>query len=429
MTVFGIPGRRLVHWATAIMTSISAMPGALIAQCPCGNTGAMEWGDVAYRELSGWPDAVNYNHAGVFSGIKQSTGEERVMHSVGWTANLDTTREEAFTVMTSGTTYYGAYTSFSGSGAQPGFTSRRAILLAAEELVNAAKGYEMWNAINYAGLSFNGTVADILDIRCDGFSEYVYEKSAWMGWFPYSTPANWSILDHVGDHNDAPDLTRNPDTECSPWAQRGAPGHPTNFGNTKFRPSVVDFPTYEITQLAGVGFTNVTVRATDRSGINAIGFQRPEDAGWQSSGRQSQFPANTSFSYAFNVTTTGYVYYYAVDGGGNQPLYAQSVWVDVASPSSTTSSAQTSRSTTTVANSSSSTSLSSSSTTTIGNSSSSSSTSMSSTTTVIGGSSSSSTSRKQHHDSDWWQHQLEHVEEQHDNRHDDDDSWLYRRSL
>jgi hypothetical protein len=296
-----------------------------------GNTTAQEYGDAAYRYLNfvGW-FGYNYNHTGIFSGLRQSDGVPQAMEAVNF---FTTTREADFAeITTNNGDYYGAYTL---SNLSLSFTGRKAIVSTAKQLADAAIPYTVANALDYKGGSFNGTVSDIDNIRCDGFVEYTYEKNGIQVWRNTTDPSGeWSIVSFPDNHNDAPDLTVNPNRELSPWAQRGAPasGGPryggSNPNNTYLTlDAVIALPVYELTQVAGPGYVDVTIRASDTSGIHQIGYRRPGDSGWQYSPRQPQHPTSDSYAYTVRVTTEGYLDYYAQDNGGNFPPGAEAVYI------------------------------------------------------------------------------------------------------
>ena len=309
-----------------------------------GNTSAQEYGDAVYRELDGLAGFLgyNYNHAAVFAGL-DSVHEGKVMEALG----SGTTTHEAYfydEFTSYGTGYYGAYTL---NNRTMSFTDRKNVVATASDLVNAAIAYpstflQAPVCLVYYGGSFDGTVADISNIRCDGVVEYAYEKNNYRVWRNQSYgDATWSIVLYPDYHNDRPDNTRNPEREASPWSQRGAPcatGPIPSYGcsysgpDTKLNSAaVINLPTYQVTQSAGNGYVDVTVRATDESGIHYIGYERPGDSGWSYSPTQPQHPSSDSYSYTVRVTSSGYFYAFAVDNGGNYPTSAPGYQVTVTS--------------------------------------------------------------------------------------------------
>ncbi len=176
------------------------------------------------------------------------------------------------------------------------FTDRRNVVTTAIDLVNAAIPYpstflQIPVCIVYFGGSFDGTISDISNIRCDGFVEYCYEKNNLRIWRNQDyVDSAWSIVFYPDLNNDRPDLSRNPEDEASPWAQRCAPcatGPNTTLGcyylpsDTKMTSAaIIHLPTYVVTTNGGPGYLDVTIQATDESGIHLIGVVKPgEEAG------------------------------------------------------------------------------------------------------------------------------------------------------
>lgn len=213
--------------ALSLFVMLSGQGAQIFAQ-DRGNTSAQEYGDPVYRELGGTAGFLgyDYNHAGVFAGMN-SGHNGRVLQALG----SGTTTEEVYFAneFTSfGSTYYGAYTL---NNRTMSFTDRRNVVTTAIGLVNAAipypstfLGLEIPVCIVYYGGTFDGTISDISNIRCDGFVEYCYEKNNFRVWRNQAyVDSAWSIVVYPDLNNDRPDNTRNPEREASPWTQRGAP--------------------------------------------------------------------------------------------------------------------------------------------------------------------------------------------------------------
>jgi phosphodiesterase/alkaline phosphatase D-like protein len=321
-----------------------------------GNTTAQEYGDAVYRQLD--PSAsfgYDYNHTAIFAGL-DSGNNGNVLQALG---SGYVTHEEYFNYAfrNYGSAYYGAYTL---NNRTMTFTDRRNVVTTAIGLVNAAIPYpstflEIPVCIVYYGGSFDGTIADISNIRCDGFVEYCYEKNNFRVWRnQLYVDSAWSIVLYPDLNNDRPDITRNPEDEASPWAQRGAPcatGPNTGFGcsylapDTKMTtPAVMNLPTYQVTTNGGPGYLDVTIQATDASGIHLIAVVKPGEASWTYSPTQPQHPTSASYSWTTRITNSGTLYYAAIDNGGNAPTVAQtpSVTLNVPPPSIPTATAATS---------------------------------------------------------------------------------------
>jgi hypothetical protein len=310
------------------------------AQIPLyGNLQAQEYGDAVYRALGFWSSVgLDYNHTGVFSGVSGSH-VARVMEAKGEAlpSSDDTTVEvDLYEFNGPSQTYYGAYTK---SNLTVNFTGRKSIVATASSLVDAYKSYVIFDALDYYGLSFDGSIAGISYIRCDGVVEYCYEANGYILWWPTANPSHWNIAVYPDDHNDAPTPPTDPSYEFSPFAQRGAPGG--SFfgqpGNTYLtRPSVISLPTYQLTQVTNAGYADVTIQATDESGIHYIGYIKPGETNWNYSPTQAQHP--TSDTYAFGpvrLTNSGTLYVFAMDNGGNLPAFATNYTITVPPPDTT----------------------------------------------------------------------------------------------
>jgi len=311
-----------------------------------GNISAQEYGDAVYRTLQGYW-GYDYNHTAIFSGL-DSVHEEKVRQALG---PGYTTEEVYFSdeFTSYGSGYYGAYTL---NNRTMSFTDRKSVVKIASDLVNAAIPYPSTSfpyfipvCIVYYGSSFDGSVADISNIRCDGFVEYCYEKNGFRVWRNQDyADSTWSIVLYPDENNNRPDITRNPEDEASPWAQRGAPcatGPQVLTGGCSYlapdtkmtSAAVINLPTYQVTYTPGNGYVDVTVLATDESGIHYIGYMKPGDSAWSYSPTQPQDPTSDSYSYTVRVTTSGTFYTFAVDNGGNYPQYANGYIVTVSSQS------------------------------------------------------------------------------------------------
>ena len=325
---------------------LSGQVSSLFAQ-DRGNTTAQEYGDAVYRQLD--PSAsfgYDYNHTAIFAGL-DGGNNGNVLQALG---SGYVTHEEYFNYAFKnyGSAYYGAYTL---NNRTMTFTDRRSVVTTAISLVNAAIPYPSTSfqipvCIVYNGASFDGTIADISNVRCDGFVEYCYEKNNFRVWRNQDyVDTAWSIILYPDLNNDRPDITRNPENEASPWTQRGAPcatGPNTEFGCSYFLPdtklnsaAVINLPTYQITTNGGPGYLDVTVQATDQSGIHLIGVIKPGETNWTFSPTQPQHPTSASYSWTVRITNSGTLWYAALDNGFNGPSSSPSVTLTVPPPDTT----------------------------------------------------------------------------------------------
>ncbi len=313
-----------------------------------GNTTAQEYGDAVYVYLEDvWSEiGYNYNHTAIFAGL-DSNNNGRVLQAYGsGTTTMETNFYDFFTSY--GSDYYGAYTLTNGPLT---FSQRKSIVSTAINLANAQIPYpstflQIPVCIDYAGTP-PVSVANIDNIRCDGVIEYSYTYNGLRVWHNTTTPDNqWGIVNYPDSYNDRPDLTRDPDFEASPWAQRGAPcdtgpGIYTIAGcaypppdTTMTQPAVISLPTYQVTQSSGCGYVDVTIQATDESGIHLIGVELPGSSTWTYSPAQPQHPTSDSYPYTVRVFESGTLYYFAMDNGGNYPTSATGVTIAIPPPPS-----------------------------------------------------------------------------------------------
>lgn len=309
------------------LASLVCATNCFCAQIPThGNLSAQEYGDAVYRQLGFWSSiGLDYNHTAIFAGLN-SSDSKRTLEAKGEAllSSGDTTTEVALSEFNGPSqTYYGAYTV---TYQAMSFTDRKSVVSTAKSIADAYIPYVIFDAINFN--SGGRSVNYISEIRCDAVVEYAYEANGFIVWYPTAATGHWNILSYPDDHNSAP-LFGYPSYEFSPWAQRGAPGS-SDGGNTFMtKPSVINLPTYEVTQVMGSGYVDVTVKATDESGIHLIGYKKPGDASYSFSPTQPQHPTSDSYPYTVRVTTSGYFYYFAQDNGGNNPTSASYVLITV----------------------------------------------------------------------------------------------------
>ena len=299
-----------------------------------------EYADAVYNKLS-WsvwvPGLYDYNHAGLFYGVA-SDSTLRVLHAACCDPN-DIVEEDDFfdQFLSQGPDYYGAYML---STDYLDLEARRSITDTAAELNAGMLHYTPFNAIDYLGGYFDGTVSDIDNIRCDGVVEYTYEKNGLKVWWNTTESlSEWNISDwpDVDWHNNMPGITVNPDFEMSPWAQRGAPpgtgpsfGGPNPNNSNLSEPALVLLPFYSAWADYRAWVTYVAIQACDESGIHYIGYKIGSSGDWSYSPTQPQHPyAGCYMTTYIPLWKSSWVYFFAVDNGGNYPVYAETVWVEV----------------------------------------------------------------------------------------------------
>ncbi len=295
-----------------------------------GNKSGQEYGDAVYRILksASWA-GYNYNHAGIFAG--QSLGTKRCIEADTFTGDTTIDNDFANSFTDYGSDYYGA---FQLSNRTLTFGQRRAILATARQIADADIPYTFFSALDPTTAQRPVEISNIDNIRCDGVVEYCYENNSYQSWWNTGSPSHWDISLYPEEHNDTPDFTVNPDVEESPWAQRGAPSssdegpgfsgdNPHNAYLSKS--AITENPTCQASYVYNGGNLDVTVNATDVSGIARIAYKINASGTWQYTDWQTQYPTSDSYSCKFSITNSCTLYYFAEDNGGNFPASATGI--------------------------------------------------------------------------------------------------------
>jgi PKD repeat protein len=88
--------------------------------------------------------------------------------------------------------------------------------------------------------------------------------------------------------------------------------------------AIIDPPTYSTGYTQNGTSVTVTITANDKSGIHYIGYKIGSNGNWEYSPNQPQHPNSSSYTYQFTrqMAAGEYIYYFAMDNGGNYPEYA-----------------------------------------------------------------------------------------------------------
>jgi len=122
--------------------------------------------------------------------------------------------------------YYGAY-------CNPTMTpkDREEILEKAEKFYDRRSDihYTVFNQIDWYWsqiLTWNGSIDELDNVRCDGFVEVCYELSNVEVWGKNQEEGHYLIQNYPKDHNNMPDMWSQPEpnVEVAPVVQRGGPG-------------------------------------------------------------------------------------------------------------------------------------------------------------------------------------------------------------
>lgn len=258
-----------------------------------GNTSAQEVGDAIYRQTYYAFFGIPYNHAGVYYKLLGET--HRIIHvNVGSWWNFVTckhvVREDSFDNFKRSTVeYLGAYSSNLPLTAE----QRENMISTLEQLRDKFPiYYTCWGQVDGAGVgSWEGTIDDIDNLRCDGLVEIVYEMNGIDVWG--KNQDHYSIVDYPDEHNFVPysvldigcgagDTCPEPDPniEVLPVVQRG--GYDTEEDQyTKLRASVPEPPDIIIdSPLEGAkktGLFKITALPEDESGILHVIFEYSTD--------------------------------------------------------------------------------------------------------------------------------------------------------
>lgn len=295
--------------------------------------GSRERGDAVYHNLTGLYSLAGYDHAGIYYGYFGGDPADLDNHRVIEVGGLyDVVRENSYDefVNGEGRYYYGSHTN-------PGVTAsdRAAIIATAEDFRdNSNLTYTIWGQIDWNGLDWDGTIADLDNIRCDGLVECCYEMNGVNVWGREGS--HFSIIDYPEEHNNMPDfvdadpsdgMTEDPRWEPSPKAQRGGLGSQyTQFGisiayHPVVRPELSGDEGYEGWYRSDV---EVALFAEDISGIHQENGRDCIQYGPAASGPWAVY------TESFNVTDTARIYARSLDRAGNIPASgSEAVYVKI----------------------------------------------------------------------------------------------------
>lgn len=312
-------------------TAFPAALAALAAAAPLHGQfiGSQELGDAVYHNLTGTYSLAGYDHAAIYAGFRGGDWTDLNNHRVIEVGGLyDTVRENSFAGFCTGDDiyYYGAVTNPAITPAQ-----RAAIMATAEDFRdNSNLTYTIWGQIDWKGDSWDGTIADLENLRCDGMVECCYEMNGVEAWGREGT--HYLITEYPAEHNDMPDfvnadesdgMTEDPRWEVSPKAQRGGLGEQY----TRFRLSLA-YPPVVTAQLSGAAGEDGWYRSAvtvSLSAADASGVYQEDGKDYIRYGSSSSGPWQ-AYGSPFSVSDTSDVYAFAVDRAGN------AAWREARSP-------------------------------------------------------------------------------------------------
>jgi len=311
-----------------------------------------EVGDAVYRELGnvvGWYDSPRWpGHAALYIGYHDGT--EKVIHAAGdGSLELGRVQTDSFSGIHS---YEGGALEYWGAYRNPAvqtYADRRAILAQAWALHSDPDiGYTFLDCVDYNGLSWSGGIPDIDDVRCDGVTEFAFEKAGFHAWGRYGE--NFDITASTAwcdQHNIEPiglppifDMF-NPNINAYPCSQAGRPGPGIVNISSILRPTTAASPTIVANIVfchAGDpvhnwyrGDVDVRITARDVSGIHRISTKQDGERETGSSGWTDYLftAGNEQESISVTVDRSAPLYYFAEDKAANYPRYAAVLAVQI----------------------------------------------------------------------------------------------------
>ena len=296
------------------------------------NLTTQEYADPGYVENSLWWVGMSWlGHTAFFSGmdanhilrVVEVCSLSYAVHDNTWDVVNDNPDYE----------YWGV---FMPSNVEMTFQKRKDVMNTAVWLIGEDIGYPVFPDPDLLRHTDNpGERIDpneVTDLRCDGLIEYAFEYNDIMIWGENGTsnPQNFDVCNpaNVEAHNDFySDEDSNPNTELAPIVQCGIVENSSTYLTDD---SISDLPEYNV-----VGFTQngsditLTVSATDRSGIHYFGYFINNE--WLYSPTQPQHPNSDTFTdqITFTMYEPDFIYFFAIDNGGNYPEYAEEIYLDI----------------------------------------------------------------------------------------------------
>ena len=296
------------------------------------NLTTQEYADPGYVENSLWWIGMSWlGHTAFFSGmdadhilrVVEVCSLSYAVHDNTWDVVNDNPDYE----------YWGVFTP---NNVEMTFQKRKDVMNTAVWLIGEDIGYPVFPDLDLLRHTDNPGERiepnEITDLRCDGLIEYAFEYNDIMIWGENGTsnPQNFDVCNpaNVEAHNDFySDEDGNPNTELAPIVQCGIVESSSTYLTDD---SIPDLPEYNV-----IGFTQngsditLTVSATDRSGIHYFGYFINNE--WHYSTTQPQHPNSDTFTdqITFTMYEPDFIYFFAIDNGGNYPEYAEEIYLDI----------------------------------------------------------------------------------------------------
>jgi len=290
-----------------------------------------EFGDAAYRNLKWyWIGFSWLGHGGLYAGITQNNSQRIIEVSGDIFGNKsNVVKEHYWSSMAGDSDYWGTYTVINEDLT---FAQRQSIINTANLLHAYDIGYPRLalDLIHYK--SNPGDFIEpheIKDLRCDGLVEYCYEWNNVNVWGRKGINYDVCIKKNAKEHNNLYAIaTDNPNRELAPIVQCGKAGGYSTYMTEK---SIIDFPTYSINYTTDGQKIIVTIKSDDKSGIHCVKYKIGKSSEYISSPIQGQNPVSSFYTFQFSVVMkkSDWIYFYAIDKGGNFPEYASSAYINI----------------------------------------------------------------------------------------------------
>lgn len=292
-----------------VLAALWVVAGAGARAGDYGNLDAMEYGDPLYRE-NGINTYEELGHAGLYYGI-DATETNRIIHMTG-PGNL-ITDDDDLNALLEEYEYWGAYGSSINDKPQT-FAQRQAIVQAADELDTRDPDYTFTDClVPESGWGVKIEPDEVDEIRCDGVVEFCYEYCGFPVWGQNAKHYDISTS-YYSEHNTAYGYEGyDPDTALSPVVQCGRVGGSSTYYT---EPAAIDYPEIVVSQTANDGSTDVTIRASDQSGIHRLVYKWGQH-GAVSNALYPQHPTQDYQEVTATTDETATLYVWASDGAGN----------------------------------------------------------------------------------------------------------------
>lgn len=291
-----------------------------------GKANKQEYGDPGYSENSlTWAGLDWLGHTGLYAGLDQN--HEKKIIEVD--SLFFVVKQNNWSSMEGNSAFWGSKTLNQQESLS--FLERNAIINTAYNFIGADIGYPILptsDALRHTSLDTYVAPNQVTDLRCDGLIEYCYEWNKLEVWGKNASNYDISLTANVEDHNDMYDWPYNPDEELAPIVQCGREGGSSTRMTSSSR---TDLPAYSTAYAVNGSSANISIKATDRSGIHYIRYKIGSDGEWKTSEIQPQLPISDTYEFQFaeNLAKSDTLFFFAMDNGGNYPETASFIYLEI----------------------------------------------------------------------------------------------------